>query len=178
MTFIKSTSSHISIPVMNLESLQLLLYSDTSLNNLPYGGSQGRYIEFLCDKFSNSAPIAWNSTRLKRVTRSTLAAEALALTDGCDTIFFIANLKTDILQIQTILVTALTNNQLLHDTIKTSKLTLDRWLRAEVSALREMCVRNKISIHWISKQLQVSDFFTKKGASTHSLMKVLQEGNI
>ena len=111
---------------MNLESLQLLLYSDTSLNNLPYGGSQGRYIEFLCDKFSNSAPIAWNSTRLKRVTRSTLAAEALALTDGCDTIFFIANLKTDILQIQTILVTALTKNQLLHDTIKTSKLPLDR----------------------------------------------------
>ena len=126
MTFIKSTSSHISIPVMNLESLQLSLYSDTSFNNLPYRGSQGRYIEFLCDKFSNSAPIAWNSARFKRVTRSTLATEALALTDGCDTPFSIANLITDILKIQIILVTALTNNHLLHDTIKTSKLTLDR----------------------------------------------------
>ena len=111
MTFIKSTSSHISIPVMNLESLQLLLYSDTSLNNLPYGGSQGRYIEFLCDKFSNSAPIVWNSTRLKPVTRSTLSAETLALTDRCNTTSFIANLITDILQIQTISVTALTDNE-------------------------------------------------------------------
>ena len=89
--FIKSTPSHITIPVKNLESLQLLLYSDASFNNLPDRGSQGRYIVFLCDKFSNSAPIAWNSTRLKHVTRSTLAAGTLALTDRCDTAFFIAN---------------------------------------------------------------------------------------
>ena len=104
--FIKSTPSHITIPVMNLEFLQLLLYSDASFNNLSDVGSQGGYIVFLCDKFSNSAPIAWNSIRLKRVTRPTLAAETLALTDGCDTVFFIANLMTDILQIQTISVTA------------------------------------------------------------------------
>ena len=66
---------------MNLESLQLLLYSDESFNNLPEGGSQGRFIVFLCEKFSNSAPIAWNLTRLNPLTRSTLAAETEALTD-------------------------------------------------------------------------------------------------
>ena len=33
------------------------------------------------------------------MTRSTLAAETLALTDGCDAAFFIANLTTDITQI-------------------------------------------------------------------------------
>ena len=60
----KSTPSHITIPVMNLESLQLLLYSDASFYNLPDGGTQGGYI-VLCNKFSNSAPITWNSTRLK-----------------------------------------------------------------------------------------------------------------
>ena len=70
--FIKSNPSYITIPVMNLEYPQLLLYSYTCFNNLPGGGSQGGYIVSLCDKFSNSAPIAWNSARLKRVTRSTL----------------------------------------------------------------------------------------------------------
>ena len=73
--FIKSTRSHITIPAMNLESPQLLLYSVASFNNLPDGGSQGGYTVFLCDKFSSSVPIAWNSTRLKRVNRSTFAAE-------------------------------------------------------------------------------------------------------
>ena len=41
-----------------------------------------------------------------------------------------------------------------------------------------MCGRNEISIHWISKQLQLSDMLTKKGASAHSLLKFLQEGKI
>ena len=49
---------------MNLESLQLLLYSDASFYNLPDGGTQGGHI-VLCNKFSNSAPMTWNSTRLK-----------------------------------------------------------------------------------------------------------------
>ena len=77
---------------MNLESLQLLPCFDASFNNLPGRGSQGGYIVFLFEKFENSAPIAWNSTRLKCKTRSTLAAETIALTDGCDTALFIANL--------------------------------------------------------------------------------------
>ena len=95
--FIKSTPSHNTIPVMNLESLQLLLYSAASFNNLPDGGSQGGYIVFLCNKFSNLAPIAWNLTRLKHVTRSTLTAETLALMDRWVTAFFLANLIIDIL---------------------------------------------------------------------------------
>ena len=132
---IKSTPGHITIPVINLESPQLLLHSDVSFNNLTDGDSQGGYIVFLCNKFSNSAPIVWNSTRLKHVTRPTLAAETLALMGGCDTAFFIANLITDILQIQTISVTALTENQSFHDTIKTSKLTLNPRLLIGVSPL-------------------------------------------
>ena len=86
--FIKLNPSYITIPVMNLEYPQLLLYSYTSFNNLPGGGSQGgsqRYIVSLSNKFSNSAPIAWNSARLKRATRLTLAAETVALMDRCDT---------------------------------------------------------------------------------------------
>ena len=176
--FIKPTPSYITIPVKNLESLQLLLYSDASFNNLPDRGSHGGYIVFLCDKFSNSAPIAWNLTRLKHVTRSTVAAETLALTDRCDAAFFIANLITDILKIQTISVTALTNNQSHHDTIKTNKLTLYRQLRIEITDLQGKSGRSEIPIHWISKKLQLSDNLTKKAASTHRLMKVLQEGKI
>ena len=52
--------------------------------------------------------------------------------------------------------------------IKTGKLTLDHQLHVEVSALQKICGRNNISIHWISKQLQLCDVLTKKGASTES----------
>lgn len=115
--FITLTPSSITNPVMNLESLHLLLYFDANFNNLPDAGSQGGHIVFLYNKFSNSAPIASNSTRLKCVTRSTLAEETLALTDGCDTAFFIANMITDTLQIKIISVTVLKYSQSLHNAI-------------------------------------------------------------
>ena len=179
--FIKTTPSHITIPPLDLESIQIHLYSDASFNNLPDGGSQGGYIIFLCDKYRNSVPITWSSTRLKRVTRSTLAAETLALTDGCDAAFYIVNLLNDILSPKIkhkITVQAFTDNQSLYSTIKTTKLTIDRRLRVEISALREMHERGEIEVHWISKHQQLSDVLTKKGASYQSLIKVLQEGKL
>ena len=54
---------HITISVTNLKSLQLLLYSDASFNNLPDRSSQGGYTIFLCHKFSNSAPMKLNKTQ-------------------------------------------------------------------------------------------------------------------
>ena len=59
--------------------------------------------------------------------------------------------------------------------IKTTKSTPDRRLCVEISALRD---KNEINIHWISKQHQLSDILTKKGASVHNLVKVLQKGKI
>ena len=58
--------------------------SGSSFNNLPGGGIQGGYIVFIHKEEKNSVPIAWSSTGIKRVARSTLATGALALTDACD----------------------------------------------------------------------------------------------
>lgn len=175
---IKTSPSFITIPILDLSSAEIQLFSDASFNNLPDGGSQGGHILFLCDKYRNSLPIAWSSTRTKRVTRSTLAAETLALTDGCDTAYFIANLISSIIPTRKIPIHVFTDNQSLHDTINTTKPTLDRRLRVEISALREMCDKGEITINWLSKHHQLSDVLTKKGASSSSLLKVLQKGRI
>ena len=44
----------------------------------------------------------------------------------------------------------------------------------EISALREMCEKTELLIHWIEKQYQLSDVLTKKGASHQSLIETLQ----
>ena len=87
--FIKNTPSHIKIPSLDLDSLEIYLYSDINFNNLPDSGSHGGYIVFICDKNNKSGPIAWNSSKLNIVSLSTLAAETLAFSDECDTAFFI-----------------------------------------------------------------------------------------
>lgn len=73
-----------------------------------------------------------------------LAAGTLALIDEYDTAFFITNLLSDIFKGKPIQIMALTDNQLLHETGKTNKLTLD-------CRLREICDKCERSTNWISK---------------------------
>ena len=70
---------------------------DASLKNLLNGGSHGDFLVLLSDKFNNIAPITWSSIKLKRVAQSTLVAETLALSHGCDMSFFIASLATEMI---------------------------------------------------------------------------------
>ena len=90
--FVKNTPTCVRIPTLHFESLYIKLFLDASFNNLQNGESQGGFLVFLSGKFNNIVPITWSSTKLKRVARSTLAAETLALSDGCDMSFFIASL--------------------------------------------------------------------------------------
>ena len=59
-------------------------------------------------------------------------------------------------------IKAFTVNQSLYDTIKTTKLAVDRQLRVEISALRNMYKREEIEMHWISKYLQLNNNLPKK----------------
>ena len=164
-----------------MESLNIKLYSDASFNNLPNGGSQGGFIILLSDKYNNVAPIAWSSTKLKRVARSTIAAETLALSDGCDTSYFVASLAKEMIftkQHNNINIEAFTDNRSLYETLHTTKSILDKRLRVEIAALREMCEKNELLINWIEKQYQLSDVLTKRGASPQSLIETIQKGKL
>ena len=82
-------------PNTPLKSLYIKLFLNASFSNLQNVGSQGGFLVLLSDKFNNIAPIAWSLTKLKRVALSTLAAETLALSDGCGISFFIASLAKE-----------------------------------------------------------------------------------
>ena len=88
LTFSKLTS---------VEDIKLIVYQDASFGNLSDGGSQGGFIIFLCDKNCTCCPISWSSTRIKRVVKSTLAAEILSLGEATDNAYLIANLSCEII---------------------------------------------------------------------------------
>ena len=77
----ESTNYGITFPQLSMEDLKLQLLTDASSNNLPNGGSQVGQILFLTDGKSNTCPLYWNSSKIKRVVRSTIAAETLYLAD-------------------------------------------------------------------------------------------------
>ena len=94
---IKNEPSHVLFPCLDLSSAHLKTYTDASLNNLPNGGSQGGTITFLCDSFNRCCPLSWSSTKIKRVVRSTLAAETLALVEGSETAMYLSELTSSCL---------------------------------------------------------------------------------
>ena len=179
--FVKSSPGFITMPKLDLSSLRITAYSDSSFNNLPKGNSQGAHVVFLADDNNQSCPVSWSSNKVKRVVRSTLAAETLAFTEAADTAFFIRKLIMEILMIKSeteVAIVCLTDSQSLFETIGTSHQTSDRRLRVEVSAIREMVDREEISVMWVKKDQQLSDVLTKKGASPNPLMSVLQQGSL
>ena len=89
---VKNEPSVIHSPCLDPRSLHIRCYSDASFNNLPNGGSQGGYIVFLCDSSDRCCLLTWNFTKLKRVVRSTLAAETLSLVDGSETAIYLLKL--------------------------------------------------------------------------------------
>ena len=91
--FVQNTPSHIHFPRLDISNTRLIMFSDASYNNLNDGGSQGAHLVLLADQNNKSCPISWSSNRIKRVARSTLSAETLAFTDGCDNSVFLKNLS-------------------------------------------------------------------------------------
>ena len=175
---IQNTITYICIPTLDIESLNTKLYSDASFNNLPNGDSQGHFIILLGDKYNNIASIAWSSIKLKHVARSTIAAERLGLSDGCDASYFVTSLTKEMIfmeQHNDINIEALTNNPSLYETLHTTKTILDKCLQVEIAALREMCEKNELEISWIEKQHRLSDVLTKRGASPKSLIETIQK---
>ena len=80
-------------------NLKLFVYTDASFGNLKDGGSEGGYLVFLLDESNNCNFITWQSKRLKRIPRSSLAAETIALLDGIDAVVYIAQLFFEILKV-------------------------------------------------------------------------------
>ncbi|VDH89490.1 Hypothetical predicted protein [Mytilus galloprovincialis] len=58
------------------EHVELLLYTDASFCNLPDGGSQGGFVIIQLGKNGKIKTVTWQSKKIRRVVRSTLASEA------------------------------------------------------------------------------------------------------
>ena len=88
-----------SLKFRNLGSkneLKLVVFSDASLGNMPNGGSQGGYLILLVGESGKFSPIWCNSKKIRRVVRSTLAAETLALAEGIDNGIFLCTLLAEL----------------------------------------------------------------------------------
>ena len=175
---VQKNDSYLFFPVLDRKTSYVEVYTDGSFGSLPNGGSQGGSFVFLRDESGRCCPLGWNSSRLKRVVRSALAAETLALCDGCETALFTSEILKEVLSLSAIRMSAVIDSQSLYEAIGTQKQPSNRRLRVEINALREMVERGEALISLVPGSRQLSDPLTKRGASCSMLRNVLQSGQL
>ena len=175
---VQTNPTSIRFPPLEMKSVSLLVHFDSSWNNLPKGGSEGAYVILLKDNNNSISPLEWSSTKIRRVARSTVTAETLAMLDACDAVFFLSKIMTEILNLSSIDIHTLTDNKSLYDNVHSSKVTVEKRLIVDLSALREMVNKKEIAVHKIDSDKNLSNVLTKKGAPWLVLTESLQKGKL
>lgn len=178
----RAINVQVTLRYEKLEKPRMVVYSDASLGNSATGNTQGGYFLALQGKESFT-PLAWCSRKLRRVARSTLAAETLAMVDSMDSAIFSASLFTELMtgniQPESVHITLITDCKSLHDNLGSGKAVIEKRLRIEMAAIKEAIERKIVNkAVWVSTADQLADVLTKKGASPLRLLAALEKGKL
>ena len=162
----------------NIESSEIVLYSDASLANLPSGRSVGGFVLLLVDANGSCGPLMWKSCTLKRVVRSTLAAEVCAGIEGLDAAYFVQCMFSEMLQSRPRLSARTDNRPFFKNAMSTTMVSEHR-LRVDLAAVKEMIAKGELgSLSWVPKEEQLADCLTKRGANPRKLIDCVEAGKL
>ena len=99
---LKDFHSYMTFPRLSKTAeLKIAVFTDASLGNINEGtGSTGAFIIWLKDNTGQCCPIAWNAHKIKRVVRSTLAAETLSLQEGLEASYYYREMLESVLGVK------------------------------------------------------------------------------
>ena len=159
---------------LNLMDCSFVTFCDASFKNLANCGSQGGYISLIVDKNGVYSPIAWQSRKIRRVVKSTIAAESLAALEAAEMTVFLVSVLKNILRKDNIESYIISDNRSLVDAIYSSTNLEDKCLLLDVCVLRDMVEKHLISVvHWVPSENELADCLTKQGAPDHKLINML-----
>ena len=162
----------------NIQELSIECYCDASFANLDGGGSQGGYVLFLADQQGKRSLISWKSRRVRRVVKSTIAAETLALLDGAESAVLLSHIVAELLGLEENrpTVKCFVDNRSLVEALYSTKLVEDKLMRINMAVLRDMIQRGDLlRVSWVQSASQLADALTKRGANVGPLVAAISQ---
>ena len=159
--------------------IHFVVYSDAAFNNMPHGGSQGGGLVFVPDDDHNSALIGWRSKRIRRVVKSSFAAETMQLSESVDLALFCREIYCELLCIANEpLLICIIDSKDLYLSLNSNKGPEEKRLRLEISCLKESIDKENVKVLWKPGNEQHSDCLTKLGSNPTMLLEILQKGRL
>jgi hypothetical protein len=157
----KNPSMPLRYPKLQKESLTLQVFSDASFANSRDGTSQLGYVVFMMDKDKNCQLILWSSHKSKRVTRSVVGAETMALADAFDAAY---SLKHDLQAMlgHEVPITIYTDSLSLFDVLTKATIPMEKRLMIDVLAIKDAYKNRELNtIGFIRTNDNPADVLTK-----------------
>ena len=164
-------------PKLDLDSLQLRAYADSSFANNADSTTQLGFIVILTDSAERANVIHYTSRKSRRVVRSCLGGETYALADALDICMALKHDLEEMLR-QPLPLMLFTDIKSLFDVITKNTVTTETRLMVAVRALRESYERMEIgNVGWIRSEWNPADALTKV-RENQVLNKLLDKGVI
>ena len=182
LTNVQTNKAEIKIPNLGSpKDWQIICYTDAALGNLNDGvDSTGGHVLFITNsKKKECSVLDWQANKIRRVVRSTLAAEALSLCEGLESAIHARDMIEELMNFKakTIGIHGFVDNQSTVDAVKSTTVVDDKRLRREIGAIKQMLERGEINtIQWIPGSEQLADVLTKRGVNGLELLSVIQQG--
>ena len=164
----------------NWSNISIISFTDASFNNNVDGSTHGGHLIFAMETDTlKCCLISWKSGKIRRIARSTLAAETFAMIDGINAAVFCRNLMAEVVGAAPN-IHCFTDSKSLVEAIFSSNAISDRRLRVDVAFIRSTVAESFFKqFSWIRTDKQLADCLTKrKSSSTDLLCRVLASGSL
>jgi hypothetical protein len=172
-TELQAKDDELQFKPLDLQSLRVVCYSDAGLaSHEDDFRSQLGYVMAIVDKHDQANVVAFASRKCRRVTRSVLASELLALVEGYDAASAIATQLTEILGVYIPVWSVVDSRTLLNVVTRLGNVT-EKPLMVDAADLRDECLSKRMFLFWATSGESCADPFTKKKASFSALEGLL-----
>jgi hypothetical protein len=179
---LKEGMCRVSLPALGDASCwKIVVFSDAAHANLCDGvGSVGAHIVMIVGEGGKCSVVSWHAAKIKRVVRSSLAAEALSLQEGIEDAMYIRHNMETLLDMHPLSIPlhAIVDNKSLVEAVHSTRLVDDKRLRLDIGAVREALEKSEVtSVSWCPGAAQLANCMTKRGAAGFDLLAVMQRGH-
>ena len=158
------------------------MYTDASFaNNMTDGFSSCfGYVDLLVGERGKCCVISWKANKIKRVCRSTLASETMALVEGLKECLYLKRILIEMGAFhQNSGIVAYVDNLGLKLALYSTKMVDDKQTRIDIAAMQQMLNTSKVNqVVWCPTGKQLANVLTKKGASSKLILDVLASGRL
>ena len=165
---------------LDANSLRVLLFTDASFGNAHDLSSQLGVVVIVVDASNTANIIHYGSQKCRRVTRSVMAAEVLALVHGFDTAFVVKHTFFELLG-RDPPIDVYVDSRTTFNCVAKNAATLEKRLQIDVAALRESHSLGEIHrLGWIPGSTNPADGLTREKIleNEHPLMLLMKNNKI